>query len=119
MNQACTYSDCSQSGSGGCADCPAFDRSPADLPEVSLASASKRAAAAGRSGVPSPCIGVCKMVPATGWCGGCHRTIDEITRWSKLDDVAKLAMWTQIEQRDASLRARSAFPVPVTRHPAL
>lgn len=29
----------------------------------------------------SPCIGVCKIVRATGLCQGCLRTLDEITAW--------------------------------------
>lgn len=33
--------------------------------------------------VPSPCINICRMSPDTGWCEGCQRTIDEITRWSR------------------------------------
>ena len=28
--------------------------------------------------VPSPCISVCQMNPATGLCSGCYRTVDEI-----------------------------------------
>lgn len=33
------------------------------------------------SGPPSPCISVCQIDPQTGWCIGCHRTIDEIRDW--------------------------------------
>jgi uncharacterized protein len=33
------------------------------------------------SGPPSPCISVCQIDPKTGWCIGCHRTIDEIRDW--------------------------------------
>jgi predicted Fe-S protein YdhL (DUF1289 family) len=33
------------------------------------------------SGPPSPCISVCQVDPATGWCIGCYRTIDEIRDW--------------------------------------
>ncbi len=33
------------------------------------------------SGPPSPCISVCQMDDATGWCLGCKRTIDEIREW--------------------------------------
>ncbi len=31
--------------------------------------------------VQSPCIGVCSMDEATGFCRGCYRTIDEIKTW--------------------------------------
>lgn len=33
------------------------------------------------SGPTSPCISVCQMDDATGWCLGCKRTIDEIRDW--------------------------------------
>jgi uncharacterized protein len=33
------------------------------------------------SGPASPCISVCQMDDATGWCLGCKRTIDEIREW--------------------------------------
>ena len=54
--------------------------------------------------VPSPCISVCRIHPATGWCEGCARTIDEIAHWSLFDDDEKRAVWAQIAQR----RGRSA-----------
>ncbi|MBC7942073.1 MAG: DUF1289 domain-containing protein [Chitinophagaceae bacterium] len=34
----------------------------------------------------SPCIDICHMDEATGWCAGCLRTLDEIALWSVLDD---------------------------------
>ncbi|NMG65547.1 DUF1289 domain-containing protein [Azoarcus indigens] len=39
--------------------------------------------------VASPCIGVCRMNPATGWCEGCLRTLDEIANWSRASDADK------------------------------
>jgi uncharacterized protein len=33
------------------------------------------------SGPPSPCISVCQIDDATGWCLGCKRTLDEIRDW--------------------------------------
>ncbi|MBP0588757.1 DUF1289 domain-containing protein [Paraburkholderia sp. LEh10] len=56
--------------------------------------------------VPSPCINVCRMDPATGLCDGCLRTIDEIANWSSFDDAAKRAIWEEIEKRHADLMAR-------------
>ena len=53
----------------------------------------------GHSPVPSPCISVCQMDAATGWCAGCHRTIDEIAGWSRLSDDAKRAVWKELAQR--------------------
>jgi predicted Fe-S protein YdhL (DUF1289 family) len=47
----------------------------------------------------SPCTNVCRIDPATGWCAGCWRTIDEIADWSSLDDAGKLGVWARIEAR--------------------
>ena len=54
--------------------------------------------------VPSPCISVCRIDPASGWCEGCYRTIDEIARWAVLDDAEKLAVWTELGRRRAASR---------------
>jgi len=53
--------------------------------------------------VPSPCINVCRMVPATGLCEGCLRTIDEIVAWGRADDDYKRAVWAEIRRREAQL----------------
>jgi len=52
--------------------------------------------------VPSPCINVCRMHPASGLCEGCWRTLDEIAAWSRLDDDEKRAVWTLIDTRRAA-----------------
>jgi predicted Fe-S protein YdhL (DUF1289 family) len=49
--------------------------------------------------VPSPCIGLCRMVPATGLCEGCTRTIEEIAGWRDADDATRRAVWAAIRQR--------------------
>lgn len=49
--------------------------------------------------VPSPCQSVCIMHPATGWCEGCMRTLDEIAAWSRMDNPEKLAVWSQLPRR--------------------
>ena len=51
------------------------------------------------SAVPSPCVGVCRMNGATGWCEGCLRTLDEIALWSQLIDRDKLAVWKALPLR--------------------
>jgi predicted Fe-S protein YdhL (DUF1289 family) len=53
--------------------------------------------------VPSPCINICRMVPATGLCEGCMRTIDEIVAWGRADDDYKRAVWVEIRRREAQL----------------
>lgn len=52
-------------------------------------------------GVASPCIDVCRMDPATGWCVGCLRTIDEIAGWAALADDAKREVLARVAERRA------------------
>lgn len=54
--------------------------------------------------VPSPCIDVCRMNPATGFCDGCLRTIDEIANWSSLDASHKRAVLLRTESRRKGAR---------------
>ena len=42
--------------------------------------------------VPSPCIDVCRMDAATGWCEGCRRTLAEIEAWPSADPQARRVM---------------------------
>ena len=58
------------------------------------------------STVPSPCIDVCRMHAASGWCEGCLRTLDEIAAWSTLDDKARRSVWALLPARRAELAAR-------------
>ena len=41
------------------------------------------------SPVASPCTSVCTMDPASGFCAGCFRTLNEIAAWSALSDTDK------------------------------
>lgn len=58
------------------------------------------------SDVPSPCISICRMDPASGFCEGCLRTLAEIAAWSRMDDAEKRRVWRAIE-----LRAEAGFLV--------
>jgi predicted Fe-S protein YdhL (DUF1289 family) len=53
--------------------------------------------------VPSPCINICRMVPETGLCEGCMRTIDEIVAWGRADDDYKRSVWAEIRRREAQI----------------
>ncbi len=53
--------------------------------------------------VASPCINVCRMDPATGWCVGCRRTLDEIAAWGAMGDEARRAVLRQLPARRAAL----------------
>lgn len=58
-----------------------------------------RSQASPGTGLPSPCVSVCRMDAVTGLCEGCLRTIDEIATWGMLDDAGKRAVWLKIEHR--------------------
>jgi predicted Fe-S protein YdhL (DUF1289 family) len=62
--------------------------------------------------LPSPCINVCRMDAATGWCEGCLRTLDEIGAWSVLDDADKQAVWKQLRERRIVWRQLRAADAP-------
>lgn len=51
------------------------------------------------SAVPSPCINVCKMDPASGLCTGCFRTLDEIAAWSSSSDDQRLSILAAVARR--------------------
>jgi uncharacterized protein len=45
--------------------------------------------------VPTPCTGVC-TIGGEGLCHGCHRTRDEIARWSRMDDGERLRLMVDV-----------------------
>ncbi len=52
--------------------------------------------------VRSPCTSVCAIDPATGYCAGCFRTLDEIAAWSALDAAGKRAVLIRLPARRAA-----------------
>ena len=49
--------------------------------------------------IPSPCIDVCQIDPASGLCRGCRRTLDEIATWGSLPELGKRAVWAALPMR--------------------
>jgi predicted Fe-S protein YdhL (DUF1289 family) len=49
--------------------------------------------------IPSPCIGVCRLDPATRLCAGCMRTADEIAAWPDADSAERLAIVLRLRER--------------------
>jgi predicted Fe-S protein YdhL (DUF1289 family) len=63
--------------------------------------------------IPSPCIGICTMDEALGFCLGCGRTGDEIAEWSTADDIRRSAIWAVLPERiDALGIAITRLPWP-------
>jgi uncharacterized protein len=49
--------------------------------------------------IPSPCIGVCRLDPATGLCAGCMRSPAEIAAWPTADSAERLAIVLRLRER--------------------
>jgi len=49
--------------------------------------------------VESPCVSICVMDEATGWCIGCGRTLDEIARWGSTDQADRDAVVAELPAR--------------------
>jgi len=47
----------------------------------------------------SPCTSVCVLDPATGWCKGCFRTIEEIAAWPSLAAEEKQNVLAELARR--------------------
>ncbi|MDG4576696.1 MAG: DUF1289 domain-containing protein [Defluviicoccus sp.] len=54
------------------------------------------------SEVASPCIGVCRIAPASGLCTGCLRTRHEIARWRDANAREKRRILQDIARRRAT-----------------
>lgn len=49
--------------------------------------------------VGSPCIDVCRLDPASGYCEGCLRSRDEIKAWKSMGDRERLALLMSLGTR--------------------
>jgi predicted Fe-S protein YdhL (DUF1289 family) len=52
-----------------------------------------------RDEIESPCVRLCVVDPVTRLCLGCHRSIDEITIWSRMDPAARRAVMAELPAR--------------------
>lgn len=53
--------------------------------------------------VASPCVDVCRMDAANGYCEGCKRTLDEIASWSAYTTAEKRAVLALLPARKQTL----------------
>jgi predicted Fe-S protein YdhL (DUF1289 family) len=53
---------------------------------------------------PSPCISICRIDPATGFCQGCLRTLGEIADWPMLNVREKDALLFRLQERQRTGR---------------
>jgi uncharacterized protein len=68
------------------------------------------ASAAASTPTPSPCVNICRMDEASGWCEGCLRTLDEIACWSLLDEAEKATVLHDLGARRVAWAQRAATP---------
>ncbi len=54
----------------------------------------------------SPCIGICKLDDATGYCLGCGRTGSEIGDWIAMSESQRDAIWSVLPRRLETLSVR-------------
>jgi predicted Fe-S protein YdhL (DUF1289 family) len=47
----------------------------------------------------SPCVKVCVIDKASGLCGGCGRTLDEIARWGGMSEAERAHIMAALPQR--------------------
>lgn len=47
----------------------------------------------------TPCIGLCRIDAATQLCSGCHRSLDDIARWSQLSNAERAAIMARLPTR--------------------
>jgi hypothetical protein len=59
-----------------------------------------------RDEVESPCIKICVVHPAARICTGCLRSIEEITRWSKMNPEERRAVMAELPGRKVLIAKR-------------
>ena len=59
-----------------------------------------------RDEVESPCVEICLVHPTERICTGCYRTIDEISRWSRMTPVERREIMAALPARAPRLAKR-------------
>lgn len=59
-----------------------------------------------RAEIESPCVRICVIHPEARLCTGCLRSIDEITRWSKMSPEDRRAIMADLPGRAGQLAQR-------------
>lgn len=69
-----------------------------------------------RGEVQSPCVKVCVVNPETGLCLGCHRSVDEIARWSRMTPDQRQAVLAELPGRNPGPTRRRGGASARRRH---
>jgi predicted Fe-S protein YdhL (DUF1289 family) len=49
--------------------------------------------------IETPCVNICTLDARAGRCLGCGRTVDEITRWSRMDASERARVMAELPTR--------------------
>ena len=49
--------------------------------------------------IESPCIKICTLEARSGRCLGCGRTVEEIARWSSMNDAERARVMAELPAR--------------------
>ncbi|MEL6235263.1 MAG: DUF1289 domain-containing protein [Pseudomonadota bacterium] len=63
-----------------------------------------------RHEVESPCVKICVVHPQAGICVGCHRSVEEIGRWSAMTPEERRRIMDELDGRRALLREAANRP---------
>jgi len=64
--------------------------------------------------VTSPCVNVCQIDSASGWCRGCARSIDEIAGWGGKPEAVQRHILAQLPERRADMQRRGEWLGPAS-----
>jgi predicted Fe-S protein YdhL (DUF1289 family) len=67
--------------------------------------------------VKSPCIQVCIMDRETGFCLGCHRTMEELVAWREMSDADRSALVAELPSREKLIDPAALAKVSWARRP--
>lgn len=59
-----------------------------------------------RDEIESPCIQICVVHSAERICTGCYRSIDEISRWSRMNSDERASVMDELPTRASRLNTR-------------
>lgn len=62
--------------------------------------------------VTSPCVNICQMDEASGWCRGCARRLDEIAGWGGAPESRQRQVLDQLPARRVELQRRGLWLGP-------
>ena len=60
--------------------------------------------------IATPCVKICTLDARAGLCLGCGRTIDEITRWSRMNTSERAGVIAELPARLAARSAAKSVP---------